>query len=95
MFSILRTEMAMTPLQTAWETYDDELREAILQASSRIDKQLLNEPHRRGESRDDGTRILFESPLGIEYDVDEPKQLVRILRLWAFRKRADRVQGEE
>jgi hypothetical protein len=95
MFSILRTETAMTPLQSAWETYDDQLREAILQASSRIDKQLISEPHRRGESRGEGTRVLFESPLGIEYDVDEAKQLVRILRLWAYRTRADRVQGEE
>jgi hypothetical protein len=85
MFSIYRNRTALTPLTTTWEQADAPLREAILLASRKVDEQLQSEPHVQGESRGDGTRILFQAPLGVTYEVDEGMKLVRILRAWAYR----------
>jgi hypothetical protein len=85
MFNIYRSEAALAPLSGVWERADATLREAIMAASRRVDQQLHVAPNEQGESRDDESRILFEAPLGIIYEVDEEKKLVRILRAWLYR----------
>jgi hypothetical protein len=90
MFSIYRSQSALIPLNETWEHADASLREAIVQASRRVDQQLQSDPHEQGESRVDGTRILFQAPLAVTFEVDEPKKLVRILRAWTFSRTADR-----
>ena len=85
MFSIYRNQSALVPLNEVWEQADAPLREAILQASHRIDQHLQTDPQEQGESRDGTTRILFDAPLAVTFEVDEPKRLVRILRAWTFR----------
>ncbi len=85
MFSIYRNQTALSPLSDAWENGTARLREAIVQASRRIDQQLHQAPQEQGESRDEHTRILFEAPVGVIFEVDEAKKLVRILRAWTFR----------
>jgi hypothetical protein len=90
MFIIYRNQAAMTPLKDTWEQADAPLRDAILKASRLIDLELQQDPLERGEARDGQTRILFQAPLGVLYEVDEAKQLVRILRTWAYRTAADR-----
>jgi hypothetical protein len=91
MFSIYRDQSAMVPLKETWEQADAPLREAILEASRRLDQSLHTAPHEQGESRDNNTRILFEAPLAVLFDVDEPNKVVRILRAWAYRCAADRT----
>src|SRR5262249_38596563 len=78
MFSIFRSKKALTHLKRAWEQADDRLRQAILDASRRVDDQLHTDPHEQGESRDGATRILFEAPVGVIFEVDEDKKLVRV-----------------
>jgi hypothetical protein len=93
MFNIYRSQEAVTPLREAYEQADEELREAILQASRLVNLRLHEDPHSEGESRDTQTRILFQAPVGVLYEVDEDKKLVNILRSWAFR-RATASQGD-
>ena len=95
MYSIYRSQAAAAPLAEAWELADATLREAILEASRLLERQLHQDPHEQGESRGAGVRILFQVPLGILYEVDDDKKLVRILRSWVYRTGADvREQGE-
>ncbi len=85
MFSIYRDHSAMVSLKQTWEQAAAPLREAILEASRRLDQGLHANPQEQGESRDDNTRILFEAPLAVLFEVDEANKLVRILRAWAYR----------
>jgi hypothetical protein len=94
MFSIYRSQTSLTSLSAFWEQADQPLREAIMRASSEIDRQLQTAPREQGESRDDATRILFQAPLAVLYEVDEARQLVRILRTWAYRSVNQRKQRE-
>jgi hypothetical protein len=89
MFSIFRSHDAQAPLRQAWEQGDDTLREAICRASQDLDQRLSRDPHEQGESREDQSRILFEAPVGVLFEVDQDNMLVRILRSWAFRARED------
>lgn len=90
MFSIYRTEEAQAPLREVWLEGDDALRHSILHASQAVDLQLCENPQEQGESREGTLRVLFEAPLGVLFEVDQEKQLVRVLRSWAFRTVADR-----
>jgi hypothetical protein len=84
MFAIYRSPEAMAPLRETWENADDSLRRAILEASHRLDRQLHKNPHKRGESRDGRTRILFQAPIAVTFEIDEEKKLIRILRSWLY-----------
>ncbi len=90
MFSIFRSQTALASLRESWDNADDGFRLAILEASRRIDKKLLTDPQRRGESREDGTRLLLQAPLAVLFEVDERRKLVRVLRTWAFGRRRSR-----
>jgi hypothetical protein len=92
MFSIYRHQTAMAPLKETWDQADDSLREAILEASRQVDQQLHIDPHQQGESRDDKTRILFQAPLAVIFEVDEARKLVVVVRAWAYRRGMDRRQ---
>jgi hypothetical protein len=95
MFSIFRSESAMAPVQHTWEQADAPLRKAILSASRSIDQQLQVDPLEQGESRDGATRVLFEAPVAVAYEVDEPKKLVRVVRAWIYRVGAPRPRPGE
>jgi len=83
MFSIYRSQEAMLPLQATWEQASEAFRASILRASREVDRQLQRGPQERGESREQGRRILFAWPLGVLYEVDERARVVRILRVWS------------
>jgi hypothetical protein len=88
MFNIYRSQAAVTPLREVWEQADDDLREAILNASRLLNLRLHEDPHGEGESRDGRTRILFQAPVAVLYEVNEDKKLVTVVRSWAFRTTA-------
>jgi hypothetical protein len=93
MFSIYRSEAAVIPLRETWQGADEDLRQAILRATSRINQRLHERPHQQGESRDGRTRILFEAPVGVLFEIDEGRKLVNIVRSWAYRCAADTQEG--
>jgi hypothetical protein len=85
MFCVYRNETATALLRRTWEGAGDALRTTILQAMQQIEQELQDDPHRKGESRPGGARILFQSPLAVLFEVDDEKRLVRIVRAWAYR----------
>jgi hypothetical protein len=85
MFSIYRSETTTSFLKQTWEQADEALQQAILYATDQLNRVLADSPHEQGESRHDGLRILFQAPLGIEYVIDDARQIVHIQRTWAFR----------
>jgi hypothetical protein len=93
-FSIYRSDAAVTPLRQTWETADEVFREMIVQATFAVNRRLHLTPHEQGESRGDETRILFEGPLGVIFKVDEDRQIVHVLRTWAFRPVKSSLDGQ-
>jgi len=85
MFCVYRNETAMTLLRRTWDGAGDELRLTILRAMQQIERELQSDPHHKGESRPGGARILFQSPLAVLFEVDDEKNLVRIVRAWSYR----------
>ena len=57
-------------------------REAVVLAGHRIDTLLTTDPHRLGESREDGFRILIERPLTVYFEVIQDDLKVRVLRVF-------------
>jgi hypothetical protein len=93
-FSIYRSQAAVTPLRQTWESADDAFREAIVQATFVVNRRLHLDPQEEGESRGEGTRILFEGPLGVIFEVDVERQMVHVLRTWAYRPVKSRLDGQ-
>ncbi len=88
MFTIFRTGEATSPLKHAWENAGDQLRQAIIRATQAIDRLLSREPHHQGESRDEGRRIVFSDPVGVEFEIDDTNRRVNVLRAWAYGRAA-------
>jgi hypothetical protein len=54
---------------------------AITAASREIDRRLAIDPMSEGESRPDGTRIAFEFPLTVRFEVSPDGQVVTVLHV--------------
>lgn len=58
-------------------------RNAVAEASFRIERELRRQPLDVGESRTSSVnRTYFDRPLGVEYEVIEDDKRVRVLRVW-------------
>jgi hypothetical protein len=88
MFSVYRDQSATSSLRQTWLQADEPQRQILLRALHTLDQQLQRAPHKQGESRHDGTRIVFHAPLAVLFEIDEEKKLVRVLRAWAYRAAA-------
>lgn len=62
---------------------------ALLAAAAKfIDKALAENPNTFGESRYDNVRVGFESPLGVQFEVQSDVRTVIVFDVWRFdRKR--------
>jgi hypothetical protein len=76
-WSALWKSSAETELARLWTESND--REAVTRAADRIDAALRTNPMSQGESRSGRTRIMFESPLAVLFDVYPEEQLVYVL----------------
>jgi hypothetical protein len=88
MFQVRWAEGALDQLAMLWLQGDSMLRRAITRASAAIDQRLHTNPHNQGESRNAGERVMFESPLGVQFDIIDDDRLVRVLDVWDCRPRA-------
>ena len=88
MFRVIWRQAALDELANLWLLGDATDRNAIREASNRIDAVLRTTPTEVGESRSGDDRIHFESPLGITYEVSRPDQWVRIWHVWDIRRKA-------
>jgi hypothetical protein len=84
MFVIFRNQDSTSELKQTWQNAGKPLQNAILHALQELDRQLAEDPHRQGESRDWTTRILFHAPVAVLYSVDVVGKVVHILRTWAY-----------
>ena len=67
-------------MTSIWLASED--RSEVAGAADRIDARLQRDAHIQGESRQGITRIDFEGPLGIDFEVSIEDRLVRILAVW-------------
>jgi hypothetical protein len=81
-YTVLWVPGAEQRLAELWMDATD--RDAITKASHAIDQQLKTDPLNQGESRPRGRRVLFESPLGVLYRVEEQDMIVRVYHVWLF-----------
>jgi plasmid stabilization system protein ParE len=70
-------------LAALWLNSSD--RDAITSASSVIDQLLVRDPDNEGESRPNGRRIVFATPLAAIYRIHPDKRQVDVLHVWKFR----------
>ncbi len=59
-------------------------RQAVTDAARRLDQLLGNDPQSVGESRRGISRIAFDDPLGIVFDLLEDDRLVTVLQVWSI-----------
>jgi hypothetical protein len=57
-------------------------RPAVTDAANRVDALLRTAPKDQGESRDEQTRILFERPLAVQFEIHDADCLVEVLKVW-------------
>jgi plasmid stabilization system protein ParE len=85
-FRVEWVQTALNQLTTIWMSADSAQRQAITAATHQIDQQLKANPYGPSESRPEGRRILFESPLGILFRIEADGKTVSVLQVWHFRK---------
>jgi hypothetical protein len=78
---------ALDELAALWLRADSESRRLITAATRATDEELKSRPEEKGESRAEGERIFFSSPLGIAFEVDRGRFVVRILHVWDIGRR--------
>jgi len=88
MFEVGWTEKALDELATLWTQSDSANRANITSASNRIDQELRTDPEHKGESRAEGERVFFATPLGILYEVDVAASAMWVLHVWDIRRMA-------
>lgn len=87
MFDVRWTSVAQAQLWSIWARSDDDLNAEVASAMRRIDAQLRVDPGHKGESRDEGRRVLIAEPLTVFFRVLPDERLVRItaVHLWERR----------
>jgi hypothetical protein len=88
MFSVFKPQTALAEVHAAWHLADGHARATIELAMLGLERLLQENPHDHGESRGDGTRVLFQHPLAVTVTVDDAQKLVRVLRVWTYRRQA-------
>lgn len=77
---------ALAQLADAWATAAD--RNAVTEASRRLDQRLARDPFGEGESRAGADRIAFEAPLRVLYRIDAAARVVHVVSLGVYGRRA-------
>ena len=82
-YSVVWTVFALDQLAEVWTGATD--RNAVTAASHRLDRLLGRDPRNQGESRETDTdRTMFDSPLGVDFEIVEDDKKVRVLRVWSI-----------
>jgi len=81
-FSVTWIPLAEARLTELW--LKSRVSSQITEATDKLDAQLSQRPLDIGESRHANTRIAFERPLAILYDVDPRKKRVVVVDAWLF-----------
>ena len=85
-FTVLWAKEAEKRLTLMWLNATN--RKEITEAANAIEKLLRIDPQNVGESRPDGTRIVFVPPLRVLFHVNEQDRIVSVLTIWQFQRRS-------
>jgi hypothetical protein len=85
-YSVRWSREALDALTEIWLENPGQ-RDDIRRAAARIDRILVVNPDEQGESRGDARRILIESPLVVNFVVDDVRYIVRVLKVRLIKPR--------
>lgn len=83
--TVLWSPQAEESLATLWA--DGAQRRLVTEAADAIDAILHDQAEDVGESRGDGTRVLFVPPLGICFEIFVEDRQVVVWEVWRYRRR--------
>ena len=78
--TVIWTPVAEKRLTEIWLAALD--RGDVTAAAARLDELLRNDANSRGESRSGDVRVMFEPPLGIDFEVIQADRIVYVLTVW-------------
>ena len=84
-YTVLWTPEAEEQLAAIW--IESSNRQAIREASQRIDESLRRDPASQGESRVGNERVVHDAPLGVTFEVIEADRTVFVIEVWQYRSR--------
>jgi hypothetical protein len=79
-FTVVLVPSAEQDLAQAWMDAPDP--NAVTAAAAALEADLRRDPLTLGESRGEGTRVAFEGPLGVRFDVSEDDRRVTVRAVW-------------
>jgi plasmid stabilization system protein ParE len=84
-FTVEWSPVAEQRLAELWNSALD--RKELTDAANAIDQALAQDPKLLNGGRPDGTCSFFMPPVGVLFHIDEFNHVVRVLKVWAFKKR--------
>ena len=82
-YALIWPHETLNDLAAAWLASAD--RDAITEASHLIEQALMSQPLTYGSPRGASvTRMAYEPPLGVEFEIIEDDKKVRMLRVWSL-----------
>jgi hypothetical protein len=84
-YTVVWKPAAERHLMEIWMRADD--RDAVARAADGLDAALARDADQQGESREDGVRVTFATPLGIDFEVSPADRQVRVLAVWRTDRR--------
>ncbi len=79
-YTVVWRPIAESRLAELWIESPD--RQAIADAADYLDAMLRRDPHSIGESRAANTRVAFQGPLGLLYEIHDDDRTVAVLNVW-------------
>jgi hypothetical protein len=79
-WTVVWTNIAQNRLATTWNNAPD--KAAVAAAADRIDVKLARDPYADSEERTAPSRVMFEPPLAVGYDVSDDDRLVTVWGVW-------------
>ena len=86
MFHVEWRAQAQISLLEIWLLADTALLSPLRDAINELERRLASAPLDEGEIRQGSKRVAFESPLGIDFSVDDEKKLVKVAKVWLVRR---------
>lgn len=72
----------------AWRPLEEAGRQELMRIVESLDERLRDDPEAIGESREsDFTRMAWESPVAISFQIDPRLKLVRVFAVHVYRQR--------
>ncbi len=82
-WTVVWNPAAEADLAELWIAAPDQI--AVTQAANLMEHRLHRDPYTFSESREENSRVMFEPPLAISYDVSDDDRLVTVWAVWRIK----------